>query len=220
MKPIYTCRWKVPEPSTLSHRNLFSILCDFIWKFDGCCRFLPCHSLTWSIYALELYAFQLSSRDWRTKRPWCTVKTHIWLIRGVWWSHEEVFRIQNQALEPWQRARCQSLAKWIGARCTQDVINGTELLVASRAAGLNLGTGMSNPCQSLSRQLAAAWGEHPSGLQVPRSLSEAHPNREAELPWVSLGVQAACGRAATWNAIGDGMWQVSLVNLQALELLH
>jgi len=38
------------------------------------------------------------------------------------------------ALEPWQRARCQSLAKWIGARCTQDVINGTELLVASRVS--------------------------------------------------------------------------------------
>ena len=37
-------------------------------------------------------------------------------------------------MEPWQRTRSQTLAKWMGARCAQDVAGGTELLVAARAS--------------------------------------------------------------------------------------
>eukprot|EP00913_Durusdinium_trenchii_P020801 g19541.t1 len=38
------------------------------------------------------------------------------------------------AMEPRQRARSQSLAKWMGARYTQDAGPGTELLVAARVS--------------------------------------------------------------------------------------
>lgn len=38
------------------------------------------------------------------------------------------------AMEPWQRTRSQTLAKWMGARCAQDVASGTELLVAARVS--------------------------------------------------------------------------------------
>lgn len=161
--PTHLYWWKVPEASTLlSHRNPFSILCNLTAAGGSCLATLwPDLHMPWSS--------MLFSSPAEIGR----VKKHMTNKRSLM----EPWSLSNQALEPWQRARCQSLAKWIGARCTQDVINGTELLVASRAAGLN-SAGMSNFCQSLSRQ-AAAWGEHPSRLQVPRSLSEAHPNREA-----------------------------------------